>query len=315
MKALIIGAAGFVGNYLINVVREQMLCDVYATKLPSDRVTRNDITFLDLNITNADEVNNLMEQVEPDYVFHLAAQSSVSRSWKEPALTVEVNVKGALNILDAARRLEQPPRILMVGSGEEYGTISPDMIPIREESLLNPLNIYAATKACQNMITSIYSTAYGMQVIMTRSFNHMGAGQANGFVVSDFCYQVARIECGKQPPVIRVGNLQAKRDFTDVKDVVRAYVDLMNFGVSGQVYNVGSGHAISIQSILDMILSKSLCKIDVIIDPAKLRPIDVPIIEADISKIRAETGWEPSIPLSDTIDDMLNYWRKACAEE
>ncbi len=312
MKALIIGAAGFVGNYLIDAIQEELLCDIYATKLPHHKAWRDDIEIIDLNILDTAAVWDCLHQVQPDYVFYLAAQSSIARSWANPTKTIEINVKGSLNVLDAIRTLAVPPRVLLVGSGEEYGAVAPEQVPIQESSFLNPQNIYAASKACQNMMASVYASAYHLPLVMVRAFNHIGAGQSDTFVVSDFCHQVARIEAGLQEPVISVGNLQAKRDFTDVRDVVRAYTKLIQFGAAGETYNVGSGHAVTIQSILDIIISKSFADIRVYVDPKRLRPIDVPIIEPDIKKTYGATGWLPKIPLENTIEEMLHYWRRNC---
>jgi len=309
MKALVIGAAGFVGNYLIDAIRSDLLCDVYATKLPRHRFSRADAEIFDLNVLDEAAVDESFSRIRPDYIFYLAAQSSISESWRNPTRTVEINVTGSLNVLNAIRHLDNSPRVLIVGSGEEYGAITPELVPIKEDALLNPQNIYAATKVCQNMMASIYASAYNLPIITVRAFNHIGPGQSNTFVISDFCHQVAQIEAGRQKPVIRVGNLQAKRDFTDVRDIVHAYTSLVQFGAAGETYNVGSGHAVSIQSALDIICGKSERSIAVHVDPQKFRPIDAPLIEADISKIYAATGWTPRIPLTKTIDDMLNHWR------
>ena len=211
--------------------------------------------------------------------------------------------------MDAIRELFYKPRVLLIGSGEEYGHIQPGETPITETNLLRPGNIYAATKACQNMIGNIYSKAYDMELMMVRAFNHIGPGQAPMFVVSDFCKQVAEIEKGLREPVMKVGNLAAKRDFTDVRDVVKAYVGLIQKGKSGETYNVGSGNAQEIREILDLIISKSNTAITVEIDPNKLRPVDVPIIEADITKLNQLIGWAPQIPLEQTIQETLDYWR------
>lgn len=202
------------------------------------------------------------------------------------------------------------PRILMIGSGEEYGYISPETVPIQEETILHPGNIYAATKACQNMLSKIYSDAYQMDIIMVRAFNHIGPAQSPIFVVSDFCKQVAEIEKGKREAVIRVGNLSAYRDFTDVRDVVAAYALLIEKGKKGETYNVGSGKAIQIQSILKELLQLSSVEIKIEVDEAKLRPIDVPIIEADIKKLVETTGWKRKYELTDTLKETLNYWRQ-----
>lgn len=315
MKALVIGAAGFVGNYLIDAVQYELLCDVCATKLPHHSAWRKDIQIMDLNILDAEAVYQCLMQAEPDYIFYLAAQSSIARSWTNPTQTVEVNVKGSLNLLNAIRKLEAPPKVLLVGSGEEYGAIAPEQVPIREATFLNPQNIYAASKACQNMMASVYASAYHLPLVMVRAFNHIGPGQSDTFVVSDFCHQAAKIEAGLQEPIISVGNLGAKRDFTDVRDVVRAYIKLIQFGLPGETYNLGRGRAVTIQSILDTIISKSTADIQIYVDPKRLRPIDVPVIEPDLQKIYGATGWKPEIPLETTIEEMLQYWRLLCIRE
>ena len=307
-KGLVIGAAGFVGDYLINEMHKNVM-EIHATKLSHEKFENPCAKIYDLDIMDKEAIIALLFEVRPDYIFHLAAQSSVGLAWKNPGLTVDVNIKGSLNVMDALRELFYKPRVLMIGSGEEYGHIQPNEIPIAEGNLLRPGNIYAATKACQNMIANIYSKAYDMELILVRAFNHIGPGQAPMFVVSDFCKQVAEIEKGLREPVMRVGNLAARRDFTDVRDVVRAYVKLVQLGQPGETYNVGSGNARMIQDILELIISKSSAKIKVEIDPNKLRPVDVPIIEADISKLNALTGWKPSIPLEQTIQETLDYWR------
>lgn len=311
MKALIIGAAGFVGSYLIQHLTTAYDWEIHATKLPNENMISSKIHIHNLNIMDPDEIRLLLIKIQPDYIFHLAAQSSVALSWKDPQLTVDINIKGTLNILDTVRSLENySPRILLIGSGEEYGYILPDETPVNEQVTPRPGNIYAATKACQNMLGNIYSRAYGMQLIMVRAFNHIGPNQAPIFVASDFCKQVAEIESGKKPPTLHVGNLSAKRDFTDVRDVVRAYGLLIQNGKSGETYNIGSGHAISIQELLDIILSLSATEILVSTDPARLRPSDIPIIEADISKLQETICWHPEISLKQTLFETLNYWRE-----
>lgn len=308
-KGLAIGAAGFVGSYLIE---EMHACgmDVYATKLPHEQLDHIHAKVYDLDILDKEAIVTLLLEIRPDYIFHLAAQSSVGLSWKNPGLTVDVNIKGSINVMDAVRELYYKPRVLLVGSGEEYGHIKPGETPIKEDNLLRPGNIYAATKACQNMIGSIYAQAYDMQLMMVRSFNHIGPGQAPMFVVSDFCKQVAEIEKGLREPVMHVGNLAAKRDFTDVRDVVKAYVKLVQQGAPGETYNMGSGHAVEIRKVLDMIISMSEKEIRVETDPNKIRPVDVPIIEADITKLNELTGWKPQIALEQTIRETLDYWRE-----
>lgn len=309
MKALIIGAAGFVGSYLIEHLKNDLKWDIAATKMPMEQLCIPDISIYDLNILDTETVLPLLQEVHPDAILHLAAQSSVGLSWKNPDLTIDVNIKGTIHVLDAIKELDYKPRVLLIGSGEEYGHILPNETPIKENTLTRPGNIYAATKACQNMLGKIYADAYQLDIMSVRAFNHIGPKQAPLFVVSDFCKQVALIEAGRQEPIIRVGNLSAARDFTDVRDVVRAYGLLIQKGHSGETYNVGSGNARPIEDILQKILSCSSAAINVEVDSAKLRPVDVPIIEADITKLHNETGWLPSIPLDNTIKDVLDYWR------
>lgn len=309
MKALIIGAAGFVGNYLIDHLQEECKWSVSVTKMEQESIGKKDIDIYNLNILNKDEITELLSKIKPDHIFHLAAQSSVALSWKNPELTIDVNVKGSINVLDAVRQSNYNPRILLIGSGEEYGHIKPEETPVREENITRPGNIYAATKVAQNMIGKIYADAYAMDIVMVRAFNHIGPNQVPIFVVADFCKQVAEIEKGLREPVIKVGNLSAKRDFTDVRDVVKAYSLLAEKGLRGETYNVGSGKAIAIEEILQMILGMSEKEIKVEVDNNKLRPVDIAIIEANIAKLQEATGWKKEIELEKTIYDTLEYWR------
>lgn len=309
-KALIIGGAGFVGNYLMDYLKKEYGWSVAVTKMESEVIQKENIDIYDLDILDKDAIVKVLYLVKPDYIFHLAAQSSVGLSWKNPGMTIDVNIKGSINLLEAIKKWGGTPRILMIGSGEEYGHISKESIPIQEETILHPGNIYAATKACQNMLGKIYSDAYQMEIIMVRAFNHIGPAQSPIFVISDFCKQVAEIEKAQRHPVIQVGNLSAYRDFTDVRDVVAAYTLLMEKGKSGETYNVGSGKAIQIQTILEEILQLSSVEIKIEVDKAKLRPVDIPVIEADIKKLVKTTGWKRKYELIDTLKETLNYWRQ-----
>lgn len=314
-KVLIIGAAGFVGKYLIRFYNQKSDYEIYATKLPHETIEETGAEIFDLDIMRRDDIITLLYSIRPDYIFHLAAQSSVSVAWKNPGLTVDINIKGVLNVLDAVRELYYKPRILLIGSGEEYGHVKECEIPIKEDNRIRPGNIYAATKACQNMIGSIYTNAYDMKVLMVRAFNHIGPEQSSIFVVSDFCRQVAEIEKGIRPAVMYVGNLSAKRDFTDVRDVVCAYAMLVEKGIPGETYNVGSGRSYEIKEILYKIIALCDISIEIRTDPNKIRPVDVPIIEADIKKLADITGWKKSITLEQTIKETLNYWRNWLKEE
>lgn len=308
-KALIIGAAGFVGSYLIDHIQKNCAWSIVVTKLPHEKIDAAGTRIYDLDVLKSEAILTLLDQERPDYIFHLAAQSSVALSWKNPGITVDVNIKGTLNLLEAVRTLRYETRILLIGSGEEYGYIRPEEIPIDEDNNVRPGNVYAATKVCQNLLGNIYARAYNLDIMSVRAFNHVGPNQAPIFVVADFCKQVAEIERGVRPAIIKVGNLEAKRDFTDVRDVVSAYTMLMNFGKKGETYNIGSGRAISIADILNKILEFSKVNITVEIDKTKLRPLDVPIIQADIEKIKNCIGWEPIISLDQTIKETLEYWR------
>lgn len=309
-RALIIGAGGFVGEYLIKCLIGYRVNEIHATKLPNQEYSNKNAVIHDLDIMDKENIVAVLYETRPTHIFHLAAQSSVGVAWKNPGLTIDVNIKGSVNVLDAVRELYYKPRILMIGSGEEYGHINPNEVPISEESHIRPGNIYAATKACQNMIGEIYAKAYDIDLMQVRAFNHIGPGQNPLFVVSDFCKQTAEIEKGMRKAVIKVGNLMAKRDFTDVRDVVRAYCLLAENGTAGETYNVGCGKAVYINDILTMIISKSHVDIAVEVDQSKIRPVDVPIIEADITKIQRAVGWTPQISLEQTIEETLDYWRE-----
>ena len=309
MKALVIGGGGFVGPYLVRHLTDDCGYEVTVTKTEKEQLVMDNAVVKNLDILDIGQIVGLLKAEQPDYIFHLAAQSSVAYSWKNPTLTIDVNIKGCVNLLDAVRQLDKKPRVLLIGSGEEYGHIKEGECPIVEDNTVRPGNIYAATKACQNMLGKIYSDAYGLDIMMVRAFNHIGPNQTPMSVVADSCKPVADIEKGRQGPVIYVGNLSAKRDFTDVRDVVKAYALLVEHGRRGETYNVGTGHAIAISQILDEIVAMSDTAIEVKVDENKLRPVDVPIIEPDIDKIKSEVGWQPVISLEQTLRETLEHWR------
>lgn len=312
MKALVIGAGGFVGGYLISELCSRNW-EVCATKLPHEKINiygKAAVSYstADLDILDEAAVSRLLGEFQPDCIFHLAAQSSVALSWKKPALTVDINIKGCINLLEAVRNSGISPRILFIGSSEEYGYAANRPEPVDETVRPDPANIYAITKLAQNMIGELYCKAYGLDVISVRAFNHIGPGQLPQFVVADFCKQAAEIKAGKSEPVIHVGNLSANRDFTDVRDIVRAYAELAVNGRSGETYNVGSGHAVSIQSILDKIIELSGTEIKVEVDKERFRPVDVPFVEADVSKLKNDTGWERKLTLEESLEDILQFF-------
>lgn len=307
-KALITGGSGFVGPYLCR----ELLSAGYEVVLTAngDGLPEPEWNWVELDILNAEAVKKLLTEGHFDCVFHLAAQSSAAVSWKKPGLTMNVNVQGTLNLLETLRNMEKAPRLLLVGSSEEYGAVTPEQCPIREDTPCHPGNPYAVSKLCAEQLGLLYANAYGLEILCTRSFNHVGKGQALGFVLSDFCQQIALLEKSEGEKVMSVGNLSAKRDFSDVRDVVRAYRLLMEKGKSGKVYNVGSGRAVAVRELLDALLALSEADIRIEVDPAKLRPIDVPLHVADVSALRADTHWENEIPLGETLQTILNDWRK-----
>lgn len=315
-KALIIGGAGFVGKHLADHIHNIYGWDLHITKMKQEELAIPYVSISDLDILDQEQMNSLLSQIKPDYIFHLAAQSSVALSWKNPQLTIDVNIKGSLNLLEALKDINPRPRTLLIGSSEEYGHVKEYNRPVSEENPLRPGNIYAVTKICQNMLGKIYTDAYGLDVIGIRAFNHIGPGQTESFVVADFCKQVAEIESNQKSPILAVGDLSAKRDFTDVREIVKAYVLLAINGEKGETYNVGSGNALSIREILDKIIEKSLrTDIEIRVDAQKLRPIEIPVIQADLSKLEALLGWKPEWDLDNTIEDTLQYWRMKMTEE
>lgn len=310
MRALVIGASGFVGDYLCKHLVDKGY-EVYATRHSNSESinTRLDnIKFYKLDIMDSDACENVLRDVKPQYIFNLAAVSSVGLSWREPAKTMEINIIGTLNVLEAVRKISISSKILIVGSSEEYGKVQPQDIPIKETQKLVSENPYGISKITQEMIAQLYYKTYGLQIYFVRAFNHIGPGQQLGFVVPDFAKQIAEIELGMKEPVIFVGNLEAKRDFTDVRDVVRAYEMIVNNGRCGEVYNVGSGKSIAIKEILNSLIRFCTKEINIVKDLSKMRPSDVPIIEASIDKIKTEVGWRPQISIEQTLFDTYQYW-------
>lgn len=314
-RVLITGATGFVGPYLADLLLQKDY-EVWGSGLPGEKHHLPDGVILrPLNLIHREELLVLLEECRPDTIYHLAAQSSVGRSWQNPLATMQVNLEGCINLLEAIRSLKMNCRVLLIGSGEEYGPVRPEELPIRETQLPDPRNPYSLSKLFQTTTGLYYHRNYGMKIYISRAFNHTGPGQGLGFVVPDFASQIAAIESGKQQDIIRVGNLSARRDFCDVRDVVKAYCNIVEQGKPGIIYNVGSGKAVSVKEILDKLLSLSRMPIEIEIDPDKFRPVDVPVIYGDITKIQEQTGWQPVIAIEDTLKDTLKYWRQELNEE
>lgn len=269
----------------------------------------NTVTLIHCDLTDAASTKRLIELVQPDRIFHLAAQSYVPGSWNAPAMTVEVNVIGQINLFEAVRQAGISPLIHIAGSSEEYGLVYPNEVPMKETNPLRPLSTYAVSKVAQELLGWQYFRSYGLKCIVTRGFNHTGPRRGEVFVTSSLAKQIAEIEKGLCPPIIWVGDLESRRDWTDVRDMVRAYWLALEKGEPGEVYNIGSGISRRVGDVLELLLSMTDMNVEIRQDPARLRPSDVPILWADVTKFKKQTGWEPRITFEQTMLDLLNYWR------
>jgi len=269
----------------------------------------SDVRLSVADVTQPEAVRQVVAEAQPDLVIHLAAQSSVSASWKDPSGTLRVNAGGTIHLLEALRSEQLTPRVVLVGSGEQYGMVRPEDNPIREECPFRPANPYAASKAAQDLYGYQYFVAYGLPILRARPFNHFGPRQTSTFVIANFARQIALIEAEKAEPVLSVGNLQARRDFLPVEDVVAAYLAIAEQGRPGEAYNIGSGQARSIRAMLDLLLTFARRSIQLREDPARLRPVDVPLLEADTSRLRADTNWRPAVQFESALQRTLDYWR------
>lgn len=313
MRVLITGMAGFVGSYLAEHCLAKG-CEVHGIERPDADKThfaalRARLNFHDADIADYDEVIRILNRIRPDRIFHLAAQSFVPLSWKAPQATLQSNIVGQANLFEAIREIGIAPLVHIAGSSEEYGMVYENELPIREENPLRPLSPYAVSKVAQDLMGYQYFMTFGLKAFRTRAFNHTGPRRSEQFVLSNFTRQAALIEAGLQEPVIRTGNLEVVRDFSDVRDVVRAYWLLLEKGKPGEVYNVSSGKGRRLGEVLDMILKRTKIEVRVEKDPGRLRPNDLPRIVGDSTKFQKDTGWKPEIPLEQTLDDLVAYWR------
>lgn len=316
MKVLITGITGFAGSHLAELLLSQghEVIGTYRPRSPMDNITKEvhkKIKLIECELRDDVAVRSVIGKIEPDRVFHLAAQSFVPSSWISPADTLNNNIIGQLHLFEAIKEkgLIDKTRVLIACSSEEYGMVYEDEVPIKESNPLRPLSPYAVSKVAQDMMGYQYHESYGLHVIRSRAFNHTGPRRGEIFVTSTFAQQIALIEAGVQEPFIKVGNLDAKRDFTDVRDTVRAYTMLLEKGKPGEVYNICSGSTIAIKDLLNKLLALSDKKIEIKVDPERLRPSDVPILLGDCSRLKEATGWSPEIPFEQTLKDMLDYWR------
>ena len=314
MKALITGISGFAGSYLAEFLLDKRY-KVFGTFYDKSTFSNlngcmDKIKIFKCDIRNYNSLRAIIEKVRPDELYHLAAISFVPTSLKDPKLTFDTNLYGTLNLYQAVIEQKINPKILFVGSADEYGIVKDSNLPIKEERPLQPVNPYSISKASADYLSYFYFKSYGLNIVRVRSFNHIGPRQSPEFVCSNFSKQIVEIEKGMKEPVIMVGNLEAKRDFTDVKDMVRAYWLAIQKTEAGEVYNICSERTVQIKELLNKLLRLSSKKIEVTEDPKRMRPSDNTILQGDCSKFRRRSGWKPKIPLDKTLKDILEYWRK-----
>ena len=316
MRALITGVTGFAGSHLAEYLLDHQpdveVWGIYRWRSRMENLegVRERLRMIECDLRDFTSVHHALAQARPDYIFHLAAQSFVPSSWKAPNDTLVTNITGQTNIFEACRFLGLDPVIQIACSSEEYGMVYPDEVPITEQNPLRPLSPYAVSKVAQDMMAYQYFESYGLKTVRTRGFNHTGPRRGDVFVESNFSKQIVSIEYGLQEPVIKVGNLEAVRDFTDVRDMVRAYWLAVTKAKPGEVYNVATGSGITIQDLLDRLLALSGAKVRVEEDPDRMRPSDVLRLIGDASKFRRDTGWAPEVPFDQTLRDLVSYWRE-----
>ncbi len=311
--ALVTGIAGFVGSHMAELLLAEGFKVFGITRWRSRKENINHlldkITILEADLLDAHSIDTIISQVRPAYIFHLAAQSFVPASWTSPAVTLEINVVGSTNLFEAVRKAKITPVIQIACSSEEYGLVLPNEVPVREENPLRPLSPYGVSKLAMDYLGYQYYQSYGLKIIRTRGFNHTGPRRGEVFAESNFAKQIAEIEKGKRPPEVFVGNLEAERDYTDVRDMVRGYLLSTYYCKPGEVYNICTGKGWKISKVLDYLISLSKVKVKVKQDPLRMRPSDVPILIGDNTKFTKQTGWRPTIPFEKTLEDLLNHWR------
>jgi GDP-4-dehydro-6-deoxy-D-mannose reductase len=319
LRALISGVCGFAGSHLADYLLTHTDLEVCGTDIVSAGANiahiRDRLELLVGDMSDAEVASEILSKANADYVFHLAAQAFVPLSWSDPWRTMENNIRSQLNILQILVDSGARPRVLVVGSADEYGMILPDELPVTEDTPLRPYSPYAVSKIAQDMLGYQYFASHGLPIVRVRPFNHIGTRQSPAFVTSDFAKQIAEIEDGRREPRLQVGNLEAKRDFTDVRDMVRAYYLALERGEDGEVYNLGAEKAHSIREVLEALLEMSKAQIDVVQDPSRMRPTDVPVVVSDCSRFRRRTGWRATVDLRESLREILEYWRKRVRED
>ena len=313
-RVLVTGVTGFAGSHLVDYMLERGDCEIFGIQRWRSRTENIEhfidrVTLRECDLRDAGSVLRTIEEIRPEWIFHLAAQSFVPTSWMAPTESLTTNVIGQLNVFEAVRRLGLKCRIQLACSSEEYGMVLQGETPIKETNPLRPLSPYAVSKVGQDLLGYQYWMSWKVDSVRTRGFNHEGPRRSSVFVASGFAKQIADIEKGRKPPVLHVGNLDAQRDFTDVRDMVRAYWLALEKCEPGEAYNICTGRAWIIRDVLDYLLGQTQAKIEVRQDSARLRPSDVPILIGDNRKFVQVTGWTPTIPFEQTLRDMLEYWR------
>jgi GDP-4-dehydro-6-deoxy-D-mannose reductase len=315
MRVLITGITGFAGSHLADLCLTKKGVELFGIVRWRSRTENiehiwDKMKLVECDLRDATSTRDAIEEIRPEYIFHLAAQSFVPTSWNAPTESLVTNIVGQLNVFEAVRKIKLGCRIQIACSSEEYGMVYANEIPIKETNPLRPLSPYGVSKVGQDMLGYQYFMSYQMDVVRTRGFNHEGPRRPSIFVCSDFAKQLVDIEKGLRPPVVKVGNLDAFRDFTDVRDTVRGYWLALEKGKPGEAYNVCSGRAYRIGDVLDMLIGLVGVKVEVKQEAGRLRPSDVPRLEGDNGKFRADTGWKPEIPFEQTLADLLDFWRK-----
>jgi GDP-4-dehydro-6-deoxy-D-mannose reductase len=315
VRVLITGITGFVGSHMAEhaLAKGADVFGSYRWRSKSENIDhiRSRLTLIESDLRDFASARGLVEVSQPDWVVHLAAQSFVGSSWQTPAETISTNIMAQVHLLEAIRALKLFPRFLVAGTSEEYGLVHADELPITEANPLRPLSPYAVSKVAQDMMGYQYFKSYGLPIVRARAFNHEGPRRGDVFVTSSFARQVAEIEAGLREPVVSVGDLTPRRDYSDVRDIVRGYWMLLEHGEAGEVYNLCSGRSWAIQQVLDFLLARSTVRdIRVRVDPARLRPSDVMILEGDPSRARRAVGWQVEIPFERTLAELLDYWRE-----
>lgn len=316
MRALITGVTGFVGahltEHLLSARPDAELFGLRRWSSSSDEVAglANVVRTIDGDLLDAPSLLRALQASRPEVIFHLAASSSVASSWDTPTEMMQVNVIGTLHLLEAMRQLDLDATIVLSCSAESYGHVEHGERPILETQPFHPVSPYAVSKAAVDMLAFQYYQTFRLRTVRLRLFNHCGPRQSDRFVISALARQIAEIEADLRPPELHVGNLEARRDFLDVRDAARAYLLAAVKAQPGEVYNVASGKGRTIREVLDQLLTLTDAVIDVVFDPARLRPAEIPALVGDASRFRQATGWEPAIPFEQTLFDVLSYWRR-----